>query len=51
MLKKFIPILMVLLFFVLLGTLIYLGVLRQINEQKTNKIKENIYLHYQLNNK
>jgi NADH:ubiquinone oxidoreductase subunit 3 (subunit A) len=51
MLKKIIPILMVLMFFVLLAILICLGVLRQIEDKKMNKIKENIYLHYQLNQK
>ena len=51
MLKKFIPILMFLMFFVLLGILICLGVLKQIDEKKTDKVKENIYLHYQLNQK
>jgi hypothetical protein len=33
----------------LLGILIYIGVFKLIDEQKTNKIKDDIYLHYQLN--
>jgi NADH:ubiquinone oxidoreductase subunit 3 (subunit A) len=51
MLKKIIPILIVLMFFVLLVMLICLGILKQIDEKKTDKVKENIYLHHQLNQK